>query len=308
MKKSIILYTCIFLLLGSTFSFATHDVQLTYTRVGKIKTVTDTVGLRTFGYNQFLEVESETITGLYDVTIGRNYSTIGGRYIGFNCGPDYEVTYGYDNVGRINSVTWNEAGISRTATYTYLPNSKLISQIQIGDLTTTYSYEPHRDLCTRVQNKFQNRIISQYDYTYDKIKRKTVRLMTGESFADETFNFYFYNARNELTGASQYIGTDTNDTSNPVPEKDRGYQYDPIGNRETSSESTEPKSYTLNELNQFIEIIDETGTTEYQYDDDGNLASISDDSSETKFNWNSENRLISVDPMNPSEGKKKCRV
>ena len=57
------------------YSDATPDITFTYDRLGRQQTITDAVGTRTFAYNAQLQLETETITGLYDRTITRTYDT-----------------------------------------------------------------------------------------------------------------------------------------------------------------------------------------------------------------------------------------
>ncbi len=79
------------------YSDNTQDIAFTYDRLGRQKTITDAVGSRTFGYNNQLQQETETITGLYNKVITRTYETAGvtGRATGFNLGAGYAVIYGY---------------------------------------------------------------------------------------------------------------------------------------------------------------------------------------------------------------------
>ena len=112
-----------------------------YDRLGRQQTISDAVGTRTFAYNEALQLESETITGLYDQVITRTYEdgAVKGRSAGFNMGEDYSVTYGYDATGRFNSVAWNVAGSFNTATYSFVENSNLLQQLTTGNgLRTTY--------------------------------------------------------------------------------------------------------------------------------------------------------------------------
>jgi YD repeat-containing protein len=75
------------------YSDNTADVAFTYDRLGRQDTVTDAVGEHTFAYNGSLQLESETISGLYDRVITRNYASSGvvGRSTGFNLGAVYSI-------------------------------------------------------------------------------------------------------------------------------------------------------------------------------------------------------------------------
>ncbi len=93
-----------------------------------------------------------------------------------------------------------------------------------------------------MKNEFGEKLISQYDYTYDELSRRTSALNSGQAFAEPAFNRYNYNDRNELIESSQYLGTNILDTSNPVQSEFRAYEYDPIGNRIMEAEATDTLS------------------------------------------------------------------
>ena len=153
----------------------------------------DAVGLRTFVYDPgTLQLTDEVIDGqgafdgVYDLTIKRKYegsvTGLAGRSGGLQLlqggTTPYDVTYGYESTGRFNSVAWTvDPGtgvVSDQAGYTYVPNSDLLdSMFTTSGQTTTYGYEPSRDLKTLVRNEFDAGsgpvLVSQYDYAYDNL-------------------------------------------------------------------------------------------------------------------------------------------
>ncbi|MCP4691072.1 MAG: RHS repeat protein, partial [Desulfobacterales bacterium] len=132
-------------LLSIDYSDATPDISFTYNRLGVYKKIRDAVGTREFVYNEALQQETETVTGLQNYTITRKYETEGvvGRAAGFSLGADYDVTYGYDDVGRFETVSWTVGDVSQTATYGYLTNTNLIERLTTGDgLSASYTYDP----------------------------------------------------------------------------------------------------------------------------------------------------------------------
>lgn len=305
-------------LLNTDYSDTTPDITFAYDRIGRQKTITDAVGTRTFAYNDALQLTTETINGLYDTVITRKYEakSVKGRDAGFSLDADYTVSYGYDTIGRFNSIAWNVGGINQSTAYSYLPNSDLI-HVLVTDTgqKTTYTYEPKRALRTQVRNEFQATLVSQYDYAYDALGRRTSVINSGETFnaGNNGFNLYEYNDRSELVSSSRYLGDDPNNTNNPVLSEYRNYAYDAIGNRiqatdwDESASAKETQSYTANALNQYSKIIKDSGVPETDnlvYDDDGNLISIDSGSSVTLYTYNGENRLIAVFPQTPVEGDK----
>jgi RHS repeat-associated protein len=249
------------------YSDNTQDIAFTYDRLGRQKTITDAVGSRTFGYNNQLQQETETITGIYNKVITRTYETAGvpGRAIGFNLGAGYSVAYGYEaGTGRFRSVAWEVSGENDTATYSYVPNSDLLYQLTTtSGLATTYNYENDRNLKTQVKNEFNAQLISQYDYAYNNIGLR--------EHAD--------------TSGSAFTGT-------------------PI---ETTPETSVYSTNSLNQYTQITKDNGQQSTDTLTYDDDGNLSSIVSGSTTKNYKYNAENRLISVEPATPTNGDKKVK-
>ena len=270
---------------GIDYSDSTQDITFTYNRLGQQKTVADAVGTRTFAYNSTLQLSSETISGLYNKTITRDYATTGmiGRYAGINIGTEYDIDYNYDTYGRPSTLTNN----SDVYTYSYLANSDLVSSITYPNtITVNNVYETNRNLIDYVENKYGSTVISKYDYTNDAIGRRTSMVKSGTAFATADTITYAYNDRSELTSAD--ATTDAN--YNFI------FDYDNIGNRKsyTSSESGNPVQslYTANNLNQYTAITNPTQSL--TYDTDGNMTqcSLGVSPESWSFTYNAENRLI----------------
>ncbi|MFZ2633127.1 MAG: RHS repeat-associated core domain-containing protein [Desulfosalsimonadaceae bacterium] len=300
-------------LTGIDYSDATPDIGFTYDRLGLQTHVTDAAGSRTFAYTGNLQPASETITGIINRTITRQYETSGvkGRNTGFSLN-NYEISYGYDQTGRMDGVNWNVNSQTGTAAYTYAPNSDLLSTTSTNNnLTAAYAYEPNRNVKTSVQNTFGVQVISNYAYRYDTLGRRTSVANTGIAFSADAQNKYQYNDRNELTESSRFMGTDPDNITQPVEPEKRIYDYDPIGNRNTATEGSASKSYTANSLNQYDEITAGGETSTLTYDADGNLtiipanAGIQVSGGQMALSYNAENRLTSVAPRNPANGDKK---
>ncbi len=295
-------------LLRLDYSDHTPGIVFTYDRLGRYETITDALGTRVFGYNKYLQLETETISGFYNEVIKLNYATSGvkGRYTGFTLEPDHEIIYGFDNAGRINSVSWNIGSKTGTVNYSYLANSDLIKQMTSSDGNkAAYSYEAHRDIRTQVKNQYGSTVISQYDYSYDNLGRKIFAVNSGHAFAQAAFSKFRHNERSELTGSDRYLGTDINDLANPLIGEHRVYDYDPIGNRKIATEGASPKNYVTNNLNQYEKITVNGNAISANYDADGNLTSLIKDGKETLYRYDAENRLIEAEPANPAENDQK---
>ncbi|TVM03369.1 MAG: hypothetical protein CV087_05745, partial [Candidatus Brocadia sp. WS118] len=259
-------------------------------------------------YNAALQPLSETISGLYSATITRNYAISGviGRPTGLTTGALYTQTYGYDTKGRYNFTGWTVNALSGSATYTYVSNSDLIGTLTTGSgQSTTYSYETNRNLRTQINNQFSSTLISQYDYAYDAIGRRTSVKNSGSAFAAAAFNRFVYNDRSELNESARYLGTDINILTSPVTSELRNYTYDPIGNRTAITVGTNGGTYTPNNLNQYSgETVPGGGANVFTYDDDGNLTAISGVKN-VLYTFNAENQLITTQPTTPVLNNKK---
>jgi RHS repeat-associated protein len=268
----------------------TPDVTYTYDRLGRQKMVTDGTGSRTFAYDPAtLQLQSETIDGITPAVLTRYYDPAGvkGRPVGLTLGSGYTVGWGYSAKGELQSVSWTANSASDVATYARVPASDLLAgyTTQSG-FATTYAYEPKRDLKTQVQNKYGSTVVSQFDYAYDEIGRRTSVKNSGTAFAAAANTQWGYDDRNEVTGSNRYLGTNLTDTTRPVNAEQRAYGFDPIGNRSGATAAGVATSYTANNVNEYSAV----GQSAPSYDDDGNLLNDG-----TKvLTYNAENQLKTV--------------
>ena len=247
------------------YSDTTPDIHYGYYRHGGYQSISDALGSRDFLYNDDLQLLSETISGLYNRSIGRSYdqSTVKGRATGLQTDFGYAVSYGYEGTtGRFNSVSWDISSQTGSAVYTYQADSDLLHSLTSGSRETTYSYESDRDLLKTVLNRNNAQTVSEYSYQFDAIGRRKSR-----STATDT-KYFGYNDRSEVTAESY--------TENPA---------------QSGNETT----YSSNALNQYAGITG-TQTATLSYDNDGNLISHKG----MQYTYNAENRLISIIPSNPA--------
>ncbi|NLX13824.1 MAG: hypothetical protein GXY44_09265, partial [Phycisphaerales bacterium] len=188
-------------------------------RLGRQKVAQTFLSAHHFAYDG-LDLVSETIvdpqTGASN-TITRATDVLGRPAgIALSASP-YTLTYGYDAYGRFIAVTAQVHVLTHTYTYGYLAGSDLVeSMANSHGHTMTRSYDPVMPYITRVHNGFTgDRTMSQYDYTYDALGRRTAIASSGEAFTFTNandlaaFNLYGYNTRSEVTSATRYWGTDT---------------------------------------------------------------------------------------------------
>lgn len=270
--------------------------------------LTDGAGTRTTGYGSNLQLLTETHDGLVDRVLTRTYDGLG-RSAGFELGTsldpdaDHEVVYGYDDAGRLGTVT----GHGTTHTYGYVTNSNLIAGVSStspSGFAVINTYDTKRDVLLTKENKIGATSISKYDYTVNRIGQRTERAQSGSAFSATNADAFTYNAAGELTGS-------TNDT---VTGRSFSYAFDGIGNRAEATElgvtidysfepeATDPPSPNL--LNQYTKI--GVGSAVYQplHDEDGNMTVYFRPSDGKKFDvvWDGENRLVGFTPATPTSG------
>ena len=130
----------------------------------------------------------------------------------------------------------------------------------------------------QVRNATQTNTISQYYYTYDAEGRRIEVSKSGSAFIEDDTIAYSYNNRSELMNAIATVVSDYR----------YAYDFDDIGNRETSSERGTNVAYAANSLNQYTAIDDFTP----QFDYDGNQTLIKTATGIWQVQYNGENRPV----------------
>lgn len=305
----------------------TPDVEFTYDRLGRPKTVQDALGTRQFTYHASgpLLYEAFTAGALTGKTITTQYSDsvtypapFGGTPIKtvFQrlsniavSGGMYSANYDYDqNTDYLTQVTG--PGLPGSgAQYSYLANTDLVSQIDYKAGSTTIfkqvrTWATDRNLLASIENVWQpsSATVSKYTYQADKLGRRTSALRSGAAFSASNFDLWTYNGRNELEGSLRYIGADPSNPGSATadPDFDRQWRYDPIGNRTSYEEGqADAVNYCTDALNRYqtiAELADCPPTTPLEtfgYDADGNLTS----DERFTYTWDAENRLTAVQPV-----------
>jgi RHS repeat-associated protein len=160
-----------------------------YNSDGTIKSSTDPMNgtnSTTYSYNSDKSVKSiSPPTGNALATHTYTYDAFG-RVLTVNDGVSRETTFGYDNDGRVTSVTFNDGSI--TVGYTYDGSGNLISRTD-GSGTTTYTYDLANRLLTRA-NTAGGKTLT---YTYDPVGNLT-SVSDGRGVTS-----YTYDSRNLLS-------------------------------------------------------------------------------------------------------------
>lgn len=306
---------------GVDYSDSTPDVTMTYTRFGRLDTVDDFVGTRTFDYRdegdsgtyRDLQLVEEAINsgggGLYGKTITRGYGISGITNLSISA-DNYSVHYDYDSKGRLDYVSG--PGIDFTGNmwssgvhYARMTNSELIGTVEykVGSTVkakTTKVYETDRNVLDYVHNEHYISSLtdlSTYDYSNDWLGRRW-RVEVDQSRysplpADSWTVDYGYNDRSELVSADRTAGYAYTPPDPRVLAGDYDFNYDNIGNRTSYTLDSSTVNYTTNDLNQYdIPLVNP------DHDTDGNLLA----DGVYGYSWDAENRLIAIVPPNPSNG------
>ncbi len=317
------------------YSDDTPNITFTRDRLGRLETVSDAVGSRTFKYDSgiidsdsdYMHLDVEKITGnLYNRTIRRGYSSdqseIKGRFKYFYLTendspvPKYSISYGYDDYGRIGSVTGQvpDGDFSRRIEYAYVSASDLIEKTTYENgPETTRTYDSQRDLITRIENrnKERNNALSWYKYTYDQLGNVKQRAKGGLA-PSQAYVLKMNQAQQEQAEWYEYPEYIDENYIKIAPET-RKYEYDNAGNRINVEDWDDDLNrllelgYVTNPLNQYTEIheiIDDqipiiNILVNISHDADGNFASETFSGNTFQYVYDAENRLKSVEPSNP---------
>jgi RHS repeat-associated protein len=264
-------------LTNTVYSDGTPTISLAYNRAGRHVRAEDAAGVTTFLYDDFGSLTNETVIGVAGTnTIERFYDTFG-RNAGYALNGIRQSALAYDPAtGRLASMLAN--GSDTPFTWNYLAGSDLKSSLAYPNgLTASWTYDANGQLL-QVKNAFSTNTISQYDYVYDAARRRINVSKSGTAFNHDDTIAYGYNEKSELTNA--------------VAAVDAAYRYsydfDEIGNRESSSERGTNSVYTANNLNQYTAV---DGFTP-QFDDDGNQTLVKTATGIWSVTYNGENRPV----------------
>ena len=273
-------------LTNTVYSDSTPTISLFYDSLGRQIKANDAAGVTTFLYDSFGSLTNETVIGAAGTNTIIRYWDEFGRTAGYALNGTRQTTIGYESdKGRIG--TMGIPNIHSTTTtnlynyfrWTYLPGSDLKSSLAYPNgLTASWQYDANNQLL-QVCNATPTNVISQYDYTYDAVGCRVNVSKTGTAFAQNDSVAYGYNNRSELTNAVAAV-----DSSYRY-----AYDFDDIGNRETSSERGTNSVYAVNQLNQYTAVDDFAP----QFDDDGNQTLVKTSTGIWQVAYNGEDRPVS---------------
>ncbi len=233
---------------------ATPAVAIDYDRRGRIRTVTRNGLVDTLDYTIANQLKSEAFSGsgaVAGLTVTTGYDPqLRRTSLAANTSTPISVTYAPDTPSRLGTVTFG----ANTVTYSYLPNSGLISQklfqqSGVTRLTTTMTY----DALSRVAKMSSVRAGATADpisveYQYNLANQRTEALQ-----ADGSYWSFGYDVLGQVNSGKKYFCSAT-----PVPGAQFEYTFDEIGNRtqtkaggDQAGVSLRVANYTPNAVNQY---------------------------------------------------------
>ncbi|MBQ8722756.1 MAG: RHS repeat protein, partial [Opitutales bacterium] len=280
---------------------ATPTETHTYNHLGQLTQTVDAAGTRVYVYNNYNEVESETLTGNEIAHAVAELRDSFGRSLGYTYAKNGSVqqttgtTYAAAT-GRIATASFVYAGAQKTFSYNYLAGTNLLESLVCpSNLTIMHAYEAKRDLVTgmTIRRGTSTNVVLR-NYTYDALGRPLTRSTSRNGTTqNDTFG---YNSRSELVSAT--LGTDN-----------YAYAFDNIGNRATATvaianSESQVSNYSTNNLNQYTGIVQSSSSSQEEgdratsavealtYDADGNATLVRTSTGTWAIEYNGANRPI----------------
>ncbi len=187
----------------------------------------------------------------------------------------YTLSYGYDALGRLHSITNSDH--TRLVLYEYDPAGRLARKTLGNGVYSTFHYDRAGRLLSLTNAQPNHAVLSFFRYTYDTRGRRT-RMATHYGTWD-----YGYDDLGQLSNAVLSA------TQPGVSDQDLVYFYDSEGNRVRTVENGVVRDYIANTMNEYTSV----GGLPMAYDADGNL--VRDESLEEvrQMVFTPDNRLSS---------------
>jgi RHS repeat-associated protein len=231
----------------------TPAVTNTYDRLGRLSTVACNGITDTLTYNLANQLLGESYLGgiLNGLSVTNGYDADLRRtaLVALSSGSQLlSATYGYDTASRLSTVS---DGNNNSATYSYLANSPLVSQITFAQsgttrMTTTKRYD-YLNRLTAISSAPSASSAVSFSYGYNNANQRA-----RDTLADGSYWLYQYDSLGQVIGANKYWSDET-----PVAGQQFDYTFDTIGNRTQTQSGGDQKggylrvaNYTNNSLNQ----------------------------------------------------------
>lgn len=264
---------------GIDYGDTTPDVTYTHDDAGRLKTVSDGTGTRSFTYDDNDKLTGVTLPGASDPSFVYTYDNAGNlktRQL-----PDGQITgYDYDLDDRLTTQTTGTA----VTTYGYDAAANLTTtQLPAGNAAVeTRGYDRAGRLTAIGSKTSAGAVLNNFGLTLDPAGRPT-KVLSARAGLPEQTRLFGYNE----------VGRLTTECVDPSAEADcqggtlTTYDYDKVGNRRTTvvrGGATTTSTYT--DADQLKTATTGTTGTSFEYDDDGNRTAAGSDT----FGYDAENR------------------
>jgi RHS repeat-associated protein len=231
----------------------TPDVTYGYNRLGQILTVTHDSSVCTYVYNDVGLLLSDSTTGgvLNGLSVTNGYDSLLRRtnlVLNSASGRLASTTNDFDIASRLNKISDG----TNSATYSYLVNSPLVSQVVFSNstalrLTTAKAYDFLNRLTNITSTPSGSSAVS-FKYGHNSANQRTT--VTN---ADNSRWTYTYDSLGQVTSGKKYWSDNTS-----VAGQQFEYEFDTIGNRKTAKSGGDAAganlrtaNYSANGLNQY---------------------------------------------------------
>ena len=226
----------------TSFSDQSTPICHSYDALGRLASITDGTGTRTYSYNHVGDLVREEFVGSVRSILEYKFDACG-RDAGYTLSVDgvnvQDTALTYDSFGRLQTASPEEG---KVFTWHYGEGELLTGMDWPNGMRKELQYEDRRNVISALVYKdASGREVLAHRYGYDALGRPT--LLTDHAGGREERRIVpNYNPRSELIAAA-YDG-----------KEDYTYTYDNIGNRVQSRELAASRSYTSNRLNQYVRI------------------------------------------------------
>jgi RHS repeat-associated protein len=200
--------------------------------------------------------------------------------------PIDQIVYNYYTAGNpreglLQSI--NNDGPPPLATYSY-DTSGLVQTIALeNNITTTWTRDAAYQTTSYLTNNTSNTTVSGVTHGYDDASRRKYA-----QYEDNLGQAYSYDDAGQVTNAKVNIANPATTSATTSPT--HSYDYDAVGNRNSSLAFGTTTNYTANNVNAYTAI---TGSANPIYDDNGNMTSGPVPAGAATLNYDKENRLRS---------------
>jgi RHS repeat-associated protein len=258
---------------------STTTTRRTYDSSGRVASVDNGVAVLSYTYTSGGLVASETsqLSGLPSSpkTVSYVYDS-SHRKTSVSYPDGTVVSYGYDSQGRISTIG---SGSIVVATYKYDPAGQILSVDVANNVHTSYIYDAMERVSSS-SSKNASGVILGFQLGRDSLGRIiSISQINGSQRA------FTYDAAGQLL-TDQDIADTTRSTV---------FAYDTSGNWTTVKDSkTGAHSYSANTLNQYTNILQNSGAEELRYDSNGNQISANAVKAPLSISYDLLNRVSAI--------------